>query len=78
MRGKYKILICYLKQTESSEDELVITEEQKQEFYNVIDYNADKAAIAASVDLPKDVSAGTSSLSTLLLTNSPYRQNYSC
>jgi vacuolar protein sorting-associated protein 13A/C len=35
---------------------LVITEEQKQEFYDVIDYDADKAAIAASVDLPKDVS----------------------
>jgi vacuolar protein sorting-associated protein 13A/C len=38
------------------EEDLVITEEQKQEFYNVIDYNADKAAIAASIDLPKDVS----------------------
>ncbi|KAI9480349.1 MAG: hypothetical protein EXX96DRAFT_521344 [Benjaminiella poitrasii] len=38
----------------SDEDELVITEEQKREFYDVIDYNADKAAIAASVDLPKD------------------------
>lgn len=35
----------------------MITEEQKQEFYNVIDYNADKAAIAAAVDLAKDVSA---------------------
>ncbi|RCI05461.1 hypothetical protein CU098_001873, partial [Rhizopus stolonifer] len=38
----------------SEEDDLVITEEQKLEFYDVIDYDADKAAIAASVDLPKD------------------------
>ncbi|CEG72298.1 hypothetical protein RMATCC62417_07879 [Rhizopus microsporus] len=37
-----------------ADDDLVITEEQKQEFYDVIDYDADKAAIAASVDLPKD------------------------
>ncbi|KAI9273340.1 hypothetical protein EDC94DRAFT_192131 [Helicostylum pulchrum] len=39
---------------EPSEEDLVITEEQKLEFYNVIDYNADKAAIAAAIDLPKN------------------------
>lgn len=38
------------------DEDLVITEEQKLEFYNVIDYNADKEAIASSIDLPKDVS----------------------
>ncbi|KAI7902142.1 uncharacterized protein BX663DRAFT_436105 [Cokeromyces recurvatus] len=38
----------------SEDDELIFTEEQKREFYDVIDYDADKAAIAASVDLPKD------------------------
>jgi vacuolar protein sorting-associated protein 13A/C len=41
---------------QDGDDDLVITEEQKQEFYQVIDYNEDRAAIAASVDLPKDVS----------------------
>ncbi|KAI8990033.1 hypothetical protein BDB01DRAFT_718047 [Pilobolus umbonatus] len=35
-------------------DDIVITDEQMKEFYDVIDYNDDKAAIAASVDLPKD------------------------
>ncbi|KAI8878766.1 hypothetical protein K501DRAFT_124944, partial [Backusella circina FSU 941] len=39
---------------QNRDDDLVITEEQKQEFYQVIDYNEDRAAIAASVDLPKD------------------------
>ncbi|PHZ07593.1 uncharacterized protein RHIMIDRAFT_295852 [Rhizopus microsporus ATCC 52813] len=38
-----------------ADDDLVITEEQKQKFYDVIDYDADKATIAASVDLPKGV-----------------------
>ncbi|EIE88932.1 hypothetical protein RO3G_13643 [Rhizopus delemar RA 99-880] len=40
--------------SENEAEEIVITEEQKQEFYDVIDYDADKAAIAASIDLPKD------------------------
>ncbi|KAI8644804.1 hypothetical protein BD408DRAFT_104972 [Parasitella parasitica] len=39
---------------EALNEDLVITEEQKLEFYDVIDYDADKAAIAASIDLPKD------------------------
>jgi len=43
-------------QDEALNEDLVITEEQKLEFYDVIDYDADKAAIAASIDLPKDVS----------------------
>ncbi|KAL7310459.1 Vacuolar protein sorting-associated protein 13 [Mucor circinelloides] len=41
-------------QDEALNEDLVITEEQKLEFYDVIDYDADKAAIAASIDLPKD------------------------
>ncbi|KAI8385604.1 hypothetical protein BD560DRAFT_383802 [Blakeslea trispora] len=41
-------------QNASEEDDIVITEEQKLEFYDVIDYDAEKAAIAASIDLPKD------------------------
>ncbi|KAI9283162.1 hypothetical protein BY458DRAFT_427893 [Sporodiniella umbellata] len=45
----------------ANDEEMVITEEQKQEFYDVIDYDADKEAIAAAVDLPKDT--------TLLLLN---------
>ncbi|KAI8968414.1 hypothetical protein BDF20DRAFT_896210, partial [Mycotypha africana] len=41
-------------ESENKDEDLVITEEQKLEFYDVIDYDADKAVIAASIDLPKD------------------------
>ena len=33
-----------------------MTEEQKRELYDAIDYDEEKAAIAAAVDMPKDVS----------------------
>lgn len=38
----------------NNNDPLVITEEQKQEFYDAIEYNEDKAAIAESIEIPKD------------------------
>ncbi|KAI9315667.1 hypothetical protein BX666DRAFT_1957951, partial [Dichotomocladium elegans] len=34
--------------------ELVITDEQVQEFYDAIEYDDDKAAVAAAIDFPKD------------------------
>lgn len=39
-----------------------VTEQQRQELFEAIDWNEDKAALAMAVDMPKDVS-----LSTLLL-----------
>lgn len=33
-----------------------MTEDQKRELYDAIDYDEEKAAIAAAVDMPKDVS----------------------
>jgi vacuolar protein sorting-associated protein 13A/C len=35
----------------------VITDEQRQEFYDAIEYDEDKAAIAESIEIPKDVSS---------------------
>ena len=35
---------------------IVITDEQKKELYEAIDYDEEKATIAAAVDMPKDVS----------------------
>ena len=37
------------------DNNLVITEEQKQEFYDAIEYDEDKAAAAAAIDFPKNV-----------------------
>ncbi|KAI8093752.1 uncharacterized protein BX664DRAFT_113663 [Halteromyces radiatus] len=41
---------------DKSDGDLMITEEQKQEFYDAIEYDEDKAAIAESIEIPKDVS----------------------
>ncbi|CAO3651068.1 unnamed protein product [Cunninghamella blakesleeana] len=38
----------------SDDSSLIITEEQKQEFYDAIEYDEDKAAIAESIEIPKD------------------------
>jgi vacuolar protein sorting-associated protein 13A/C len=35
---------------------MVLTEQQKKELYDAIDYDEDKAAIETAVDMPKDVS----------------------
>lgn len=40
------------------DNNLVITEEQKQEFYDAIEYDEDKAAAAAAIDFPKNVCKG--------------------
>lgn len=43
---------------ESSDDEtgsIYMTEEQKKELFNAIEYDEDKASIASAVDVPKDV-----------------------
>ena len=34
-----------------------MTEEQKKELFDAIEYDEDKATIASAVDIPKDVSA---------------------
>lgn len=39
----------------TQDNNLVITEEQKQEFYDAIEYDEDKAAAAAAIDFPKNV-----------------------
>ncbi|KAF7732148.1 hypothetical protein EC973_006403 [Apophysomyces ossiformis] len=41
-------------ESETADQELVITEEQKQEFYDAIEYDEDKAAVAESIEFPKD------------------------
>lgn len=33
-----------------------VTEQQRQELYDAIDWSEEKATVAASVDMPKDVS----------------------
>lgn len=38
------------------ENGLEVTEEQRQELYNAIDWDEEKATVAMSVDMPKDVS----------------------
>lgn len=46
------------KSEDNSEDEtgsIYMTEEQKKELFNAIDYDEDKASIASAVDVPKDV-----------------------
>ncbi|KAI8144971.1 hypothetical protein BJV82DRAFT_536853 [Fennellomyces sp. T-0311] len=37
-----------------SDEQIVMTDEQKKELYDAIDYDEDKADIAAAVDMPKD------------------------
>ncbi|KAG0173105.1 hypothetical protein DFQ30_008890 [Apophysomyces sp. BC1015] len=41
-------------ESETTDQTIVITEEQKQEFYEAIEYDEDKAAVAASIDFPKN------------------------
>lgn len=48
-----------------------MTEDQKRELYDAIDYDEEKAAIAAAVDMPKDVSLPLcSKLAYVLIINS--------
>ncbi|KAI9491569.1 hypothetical protein BDB00DRAFT_766791 [Zychaea mexicana] len=42
------------KNGDDSGEQIVMTEEQKRELYEAIDYDEEKASIAASVDMPKD------------------------
>ncbi|KAI9302632.1 hypothetical protein BJ944DRAFT_290009 [Cunninghamella echinulata] len=39
---------------ESDDDSIVLTDQQKKELYDAIEYDEDKAAIEAAVDMPKD------------------------
>lgn len=43
-----------------------MTEEQKKELYDAIDYDEEKAAISAAVDMPKDVSSNSLCMNRLL------------
>ncbi|KAG2218450.1 hypothetical protein INT45_003637, partial [Circinella minor] len=43
-------------QGDDSNEPIVITDEQKKELYEAIDYDEEKATIAAAVDMPKDFS----------------------
>lgn len=46
------------KSTGENEDpeSMEVTEQQRQELYDAIDWSEEKATVAASVDMPKDVS----------------------
>lgn len=45
--------------TDDDTGSIHITEEQKKELYDVIEYDEDKATIASAVDIPKDVRSWT-------------------
>ncbi|KAF7728851.1 hypothetical protein EC973_005477 [Apophysomyces ossiformis] len=54
------------KSDESDTDSFVMTEEQKKELYDAIEYDEEKALIAAAVDMPKDASTMKFNLSVKL------------
>lgn len=56
VNGKSQQLAWDLNLYIQPDPELVITEEQKQEFYDAIEYDEDKAAVSTAIDFPKDVS----------------------